>query len=753
MRIKNYFLLALASAVLLGSAFYSSRDTATVTSNSNQIEKVDGSIEPLCTDQDTQIRTLAELRKSKIDIEIPKSRKWASNIVAAKTSTGKAIGDEFKKKFKARIYITSPKKAVCIFNASVRISGDWRDHLSIKSGQPIASIDVQLEEGNLAGIVDFKLLLPKTRGGDNEVIMSLLMRKLDILAPRTGYIDTTVNGIKVQYLFQENTEKELVESQNRREAPLYESDESMFWIDRVGDMLASDIDQRIIVPKSTNSKWIGDSDNRAAITKRGIDILMSAYSSYWQTRKLYPELISNGNSELLQRNNEFISLMLAANAEHGLITHNRRFFFDPMRNGLEPIYYDGDADLLNSSRKLFGPDYPAHQGALTLLPKLKNIDVNVFTEELRNLGADIDSAKSQEIIDELLNRLTGYANANVPAGDAPTWKANNFLDLNNKDRRLVFAHNKENATVCSFELTNCKPAIFTIEEYADLIGGKLTQEDNRYIYVGANQADYVAGNAPQQDQMTESALYDINFSTQMLVAGQANVEISQANKTITVTATAAGSRLHIQNGNLESWTLNYQSVDGLEATAAKDRFDDRLLTGCVTIADTELKNTTFNISNALCEDGINFVRSSGQIASLSIDGTLEDGLDMDFSNLTISNLHVANTGNDCLDLSAGNYEVTQMVLDNCGDKGMSIGEVATVKLAHGKILGVGSIGIAVKDWSVLDADAVELQGAQTCVSLYRKKQEFGASQATFTSLTCSPMSNALQTHTVFRNGS
>ena len=37
--------------------------------------------------------------------------------------------------------------------------------------------------------------------------------------------------------------------------------------------------------------------------------------------------------------------MLAMNGEHGLATHNRRFYFNSFTQQFEPIYYDGDLDL------------------------------------------------------------------------------------------------------------------------------------------------------------------------------------------------------------------------------------------------------------------------------------------------------------------------------------------------------------------------------------------------------------------------
>ena len=701
-----------------------------------EVASVPGSIEPLCTDANGPISTVSQLRESKIEIEIPKSRKWSSNIVAAKTTKGTAISDEFKKKFKARFYVTPPNGSPCIFKGSVRISGDWRDHLSIKNGTPIASIDVQLDEGNLAGIVDFKLLLPKTRGGDNEIVLAALMREMDLLAPRTATLNVTVNGVAIEYMFQENLEKELLESQNRREAPLYESDESMFWDDRRDKKLPEGNDQRIIVPKMTNSSWMGESQNRIAIAKRGLDVLYSAYSSYWETRNLAPELIANDNADYLQKNYEFLSLMTAANAQHGLITHNRRFYFDPMKNALEPVYYDGDSQVLDPNRELLPAGFGAQQGAIGIVERLDNLDRNEFVELLNSYGVSTSLEDMNVILDDLRKRLTDYALTEVAAPADPTWKANNFADLNSTDRLLIFAKNQDEAQQCDFELTVCSEVILSLSKYQDLIGGKLMQDGSRMVYGGGSLENYQNGAEPYQDEMSPATTYSLASGVSFIVTGEADVAVDEDRKTIEVTALSAGSRLYLANANLRGWTISYRGAPGLVAPISEDRFDDRLLTGCLNIVDSTFIDVDFIVDSALCEDGLNLIRVVGNIPRLEISNTLEDGLDLDFSKITIDELLVSNTGNDCLDLSAGRYLVNQVTLSNCGDKGVSIGEMANVEFDSLNI-DTAVLGLAVKDWSTFASESAIISNTQTCISVYRKKQEFGRAVINIGQLDCS----------------
>lgn len=734
MKSKQAIVAVVALALLVGAGTLAT-GSQVETEPEYEVASVPGSIDPLCTDLDAPIETLAQLRQSKIDIEIPKSRKWSSNIVAAKTSKGTTIPDEFKSKFKARFYVTTPEGVTCIFKGSIRISGDWRDHLSVARGTPIASVDVKLDEGNFAGIVRFKLLLPKTRGGDNEIVQAALMREMDLLSPRTSRLNVTVNGVAIEYMFQENLEKELLESQFRREAPVFESDESMFWDDRRDKKLPEGNDQRIIVPKMTNSSWMGESQNRIAIAKRGLDVLYSAYASYWESRSLAPELIANDNPEYLQRNYEFLALMNATNAQHGLITHNRRFFFDPMKNALEPVYYDGDSKILDPSREIIPPGYGPQQGASGVVTKLKNLDRAKFVELLNSYGVSISSEDLNLILDDLTKRLADYALAQVAKPELPTWKANNFTDLNSDGRALMFAKNQDEVTQCDFELKVCTQTMLSMSEYQDLIAGKLMQEETRIVYGGGSLENYKSGAEPYQDEMSPATTYFLTSGDSFIVTGEAAVAIDEAQKLITVNALSAGSRLYLANGDLPGWTLSYAGSPGLVAPLTEDRFDDRLLTGCVNIVDSTLVNVKVIVDSALCEDGLNLIRVTGDIPRLEISNTLEDGLDMDFSRVTIAELIVADTGNDCLDLSAGDYRADKVTLTNCGDKGVSIGETAVVNFKE-VIVDKAVLGLAVKDWSTFTAEKVSIGQSQTCTSAYRKKQEFGRATVNVSQLDC-----------------
>ena len=98
-----------------------------------------------------------------------------------------------------------------------------------KNGDIISSLDVTLSEGNINGITKFKLFIPSTRNGSSEVIVSLLMKEMGYLSPRTKMVKVNLNDKNFEMIFQEKAVKEMLENNKLRESAILESDESLMW--------------------------------------------------------------------------------------------------------------------------------------------------------------------------------------------------------------------------------------------------------------------------------------------------------------------------------------------------------------------------------------------------------------------------------------------------------------------------------------------------------------------------------------------
>lgn len=150
------------------------------------------------------------------------------------------------------------------------------------------------------------------------------------------------------------------------------------------------------------------------------------------------------------------------------------------------------------------------------------------------------------------------------------------------------------------------------------------------------------------------------------------------------------------------------------------------LTGAVTFYESEVDITYAVFRNNHCEDALNIVRSKFSLKHSRIANTFADGFDCDFCNGMIGHTVFSNTGNDGMDFSGSVIHVTSASVINPGDKGISIGEQATVTGGKVDIEGA-KIGIAVKDLSKLTINQVDLLNCEIGFSAYQKKPEYGGS--------------------------
>jgi hypothetical protein len=153
------------------------------------------------------------------------------------------------------------------------------------------------------------------------------------------------------------------------------------------------------------------------------------------------------------------------------------------------------------------------------------------------------------------------------------------------------------------------------------------------------------------------------------------------------------------------------------------RFDEHLLTSCLTFVDATLDAAVIDSVNAACEDGVNFLRVSGSVASLTVSRAAADAIDADFSTLRFDAIEVADAGNDCVDLSMGEYAIARFSGERCGDKGVSVGEQAQASIDSATVQTAIS-GIVAKDSAVLSIGDVHIDDVSFCFQVYRKKQEF-----------------------------
>ena len=166
-----------------------------------------------------------------IEILIKNNNRWQANLFSAYLSSTKHgfINQKYKKKFKAKVKVIY-NFGICEYDSTLSMTGDLKDHV-IKNtyGNIVSSIKIRLKEGNVLNSVGFKIFLPATRNGINEVVNTFILRQFDILSPETFFINIKVNNIEQKYIFQEEARKEILEKNFRKEGHIFEGEEGLLF--------------------------------------------------------------------------------------------------------------------------------------------------------------------------------------------------------------------------------------------------------------------------------------------------------------------------------------------------------------------------------------------------------------------------------------------------------------------------------------------------------------------------------------------
>ena len=321
-----------------------------------------------------------------IQINFENQKDWYENLYEAIISDSLNIQDKYKKSFNAKLIVNFKEiEPNCIFNARVRISGDWKDHLNEE--KYLSSMDVSLSNGNILGITKFKLFLKNTRGyanGQNEVFTSTFLDSIGYLAPRTSLIEVNLNGKSNDtFIFQEKIVKELIEFQKFRESAIIETNEEFFW--DLENNSAFENKYFLLFGKLVNFSWASKSLNNLeiateALQKYNLSILTSSNP---KTSLNYSYL---GDNQAYFYNYDLINFAIGAG--HGITNHNRSFYFNKIDNTFLPIYYDGNSDFLLFSELNIRDDYTDIENlrihAPELIQLINTLDIDLLEQNLKN---------------------------------------------------------------------------------------------------------------------------------------------------------------------------------------------------------------------------------------------------------------------------------------------------------------------------------------------------------------------------------
>ena len=646
-----------------------------------------------------------------------------------------------------------------------------KDHVEIDlaNNKITQSIDVKLEEGNILGITNFKLLLPKTRG-DDEIFVSELLKSFGYLAPRTYLTNVKLNDQDLKMIFQEKNRKELLELNKRRETVLLEGDERFIFLKSQNIPLDNKSNHaaglvpllkdgfRIMLAKQKNSNLILRNESLEHMSINALTNLNKIYlkysnnfdrnSNYLESYRFYTldnELLGFNNKKNTLFLDVYNLIVMASSDGHSLMPSNRQFYWNSFNHFFEPVSYDGNFKIVNNVNHLIEPlsnnFNESFDEFYRLLENLDQFDfnkkinekgisqtLNETKEKLKTLKLNVESLKIKfEIFKEKKKFEDVYSKNNLK---------NYFKNLKKIDKNIQIVRlNSDNDYLSCDNLESCKIIQLTKPEIGSLLRAELEINGKPMQFIGKtieNENFIENHNFKKQIFGSTLILYDKNVKIDL------NRDLNQ----IDIFQLKKNAKIVFLGGYLEDLKINFNGVNpkNLPKKLELNPIDINGLTGCLSFINIKISNIKLAAKNSSCEDSINLVNTVGQIDEIIIENSLSDGLDIDFSELKIGFIDIKNSKNDCADFSFGNYEINKLLLNNCGDKGASVGEKSLFK-SDKIIVKNSNIGIASKDSSEVYLKDTTIDKVEICLSAYNKKQEFLGGFIKATNLDCQKFKN------------
>ena len=758
---KAYLIFLLLSCFSLFSlSIFNHRNKVSVAKeNINNLDKlIVDSIKPHCSFEFNGVSNNSINNFKELVITIPESRSWNKNLLQAVIDRSDIIKEKYKKRFAADITFKKPNGETCKLPAKVRISGDWKDHIQSKNGDVISSLDVTLSRGNLNGITKFKLFIPTTRNGSSEVLVSLLMKEMGYLSPRTKMISVRLNDKTFEMIFQEKAVKEMLEHNKFRESAILESDESLMWkVRSIGPGPITNIFPRVI-----NKNLIKKNSITQKIGFEGVKIFSKAIlesRNHGEDEKeitFSDLLLSNGDIKSKRILSRFKAHLIASGTTHALYNHNRRFYYDPISKALLPIYYDGNSEIRNLEKEfIFTKSFKDRfltrdietEDFNQAINEIKQINLTNFSSKLENNGVQINESELINIKKQLIHNLISLRDSNKSNLKTKfEFKPLMRIIHNNINYGLALYSQKEsNFYLCNIKENTCtKKSLNSLELNKLLVGDYL--KDNLKYYFAGDKFDNV-DKLYKIDNFKQLELINPIQNIYIKKFGNPKLTIDKNKKLISIIIGDFNEKILFINSKLDGWNIKVFANKVNTFKPSESRIDNNLLTSLLTIKDSNIKNLKVYIEGGQHEDSLNIISSFGSIDEIDIKNSFQDAIDFDFSVLKVDEINVKNSGNDCIDTSAGEYFIRKINLDGCKDKGVSAGEESYLKVLDAEIKNT-NIALVSKDFSKLTVDNAYLENNLLCAASYNKKQEFGPSYISIPNKLCLEGQLAIQNNSI-----
>ena len=682
-----------------------------------------------------------------IIINFPNSQKWYQNLFELRRVLGnekykhtKKIPLKYKKYFFVNLKVEFNNGTECTFKGKARIHGGRGDHIA--NNDFISSLRVNILNGNINNISEFILLLPQTRGGNNEILTTVLLEKINIMTPFTMNTNVKINNSNFNtFLFQEKINSNFLE-RNKKPNGVIMSLNKKYQIEKVAKDFDEHFDRLSIAAfgeNLNNYDYINaiDNLNYLLIENYNLNFYNKSFYSVFQNRRFenIEAGIKNKKRINLEKFSIFQALLISVGATHGLEMGDIKYYSNNFYNILEPVYYDGVARILGEKYSLKNyenftnktPEY-VKEGSNTLIKYFKTIDYDELQKDLkvRNFNISYDELKST--IDNIISNLQTIKSSekiDLTDKNINLTKYKFFDKINNKENvKLAFGGHSNLIEYCDINLKICNVRKIKSENLKLLLLKHILKLDNQnFFYVRRSKKDFIESKIPQKYGLETFEKYRIDSNQNIYFKDNATtIDVDKNNKIIDIKVYSSDERIIFIVDNFDEWKINYSNNNLITKYFKESEIKGSFPSGCINFIDSNLKKLTITVSNADCPDALHFFRSKGSILDVNIENASFDALDTDFSDLVVKKIFVNKAAQECIGVKSGYYTFEKVTLKKCLDKAISAGALSVVSVNDAKIE-KSNTGVWAKDSSKINIINYDFKDVNKCIGSVRGEKK------------------------------
>lgn len=275
--------------------------------------------------------------------------------------------------------------------SQIRLKGDWTDHLVDEKW----SFRVSLEgESTIEGMRKFSLQHPKTRNYAGEWLFHRLLKKEGIInlryffLPAILIIKDNIGEERIDlgyYAVEEFFEKRLIEHNQRREGVIIKIDEDPLWRERqrfLSNNMSIDDLNRVQLSDYQNLNILPYGEGRIKQDSGLMRQFLTAKTLLSKYIKGDLQIHQVFDVEKLAKYNAICNIL---GADHALIGHNYRFYYNPINSRLEPIGFDANAGVKSYWFNLYEHAESDSIYMQTYLNELERVSTKAYFDDMLNL--------------------------------------------------------------------------------------------------------------------------------------------------------------------------------------------------------------------------------------------------------------------------------------------------------------------------------------------------------------------------------